>query len=280
MVAGREPAVEANECGTEIFPEEKMKPVFQRFGMVAWLAVLSIAVLIVGARSVESAPRVSTFDTINARRINVVDADGKYSLVLADRANMPGNFYEGKEYKRPGGHRAGGMLFFNDAGDEVGGLSFSSHTDGEHYSASSGLLFDQYHQDQTVGIVYQDRDGERRAGLQVWDRPDYSIKALMEMNDRAAGAATPADQKAIRKKMLAYVKAHGGAGAKRMFVGKQDGDAIVRLADKEGRPRLVMEVDASGQPSIQFLDENGKVVRRISIAASETGGACCDIPSH
>lgn len=257
-----------------------MKPVFQRFGVVAWLVVLSIAVLVVGAHSVVSAPRVSTFDTINARRINVVDADGKYSLVLADRANMPGNFFGGKEYKRPGGHRAGGMLFFNDAGDEVGGLSFSSHKDGEHYSASSGLLFDQYHQDQTVGVVYQEEDGDRKAGLQVWDRPDYSIQKLMEMNDRAAKAATPADQKAIKEQMLAYAMAHGGGGAKRMFVGKEDGNAVVRLADKEGRPRLVMEVDAKGQPSIQFLDENGKVVRQISVAASDIGGACCDIPSQ
>lgn len=256
-----------------------MKPVFQRFGVVTWLVVLSVAVLVVGAHGVVSAPRVSTFDTINARRINVVDADGKYSLVLADRANMPGNFFDGKEYKRPGGHRAGGMLFFNDAGDEVGGLSFSSHKDGEHYSASSGLLFDQYHQDQTVGVVYQEEDGERMAGLQVWDRPDYSIQTLLEMNNRAAKAA-PADQKAIKEQMLAYAKAHGGVGAKRMFVGKQDGNAIVRLADKEGRPRLVMEVDAKGQPSIQFLDENGKVVRQISVAATEVGGTCCDIPSQ
>jgi hypothetical protein len=256
-----------------------MKPVFKRFGVVTWLVVLSIGVLVVGARGGVSAPQVSTFDTINARRINVVGADGKYSLVLADRANMPGNFFAGKEYKRPGGHRAGGMLFFNDAGDEVGGLSFSSHADGDHYSASSGLLFDQYHQDQTVGVVYQDDDGKRTAGLQVWDRPDYSIEPLMEMNDRAAKAA-PADQKAIREQMLAYAKSHGGVGTKRMFVGKQDGNAIVRLADKEGRPRLVMEVDATGQPSIQFLDENGKVVRQISVAANEVGGACCDIPSH
>lgn len=257
-----------------------MKPVLQRFGLVTWLVVLSIAIVVVGAHTVVSAPRVSTFDTINARRINVVGADGKYSLVLADRANMPGNFFDGKEYKRPGGHRAGGMLFFNDAGDEVGGLSFSSHTNGQHYSASSGLLFDQYHQDQTVGIVYQERDGKRMAGLQVWDRPDYSIQTLMEMNNRAAKAAAPADRKAIREQMLAYAKAHGGVGAKRMFVGKQDGNAIVRLADKQGRPRLVMEVDVKGQPSIQFLDENGKVVRQISVAASDGSGACCDIPSH
>ena len=255
-----------------------MKPIFQHLGVVAWLGVLSTAVLVLGIQGVVSAPRISTFDTITARRINIVGEDGKYSLVIADRANMPGNIFGGKEYKRPGGHRAGGILFFNDAGDEVGGLSFGSHTGDGHYTASSGLLFDQYQQDQTVGVIYRDRDGKRVAGLQVWDRPDYPIEPLAEMNDRAAKAATPEQRKAIRQQMLAYAKAHGGAGAKRMFVGKQDGDAIVRLADKEGRPRLVMKVDAKGQPSIRFLDEDGNIVRTISVAATDVGGTCCEIP--
>jgi hypothetical protein len=40
-------------------------------------------------------------------------------------------------------------------------------------------------------------------------------------------------------------------------------DSIVRLADKQGRPRLVLKVDGAGEPSVEFLDATGKVVRRI-----------------
>ena len=64
--------------------------------------------------------------------------------------------------------------------------------------------------------------------------------------------------------MLAYAQAKGGLGGERMFAGKQLEDAVVRLADKQGRPRLVMRVGADGAPSIEFLDETGKVVKRIA----------------
>lgn len=236
-----------------------------------WLVALSVAVLALGWNKAVSKPEVATFDTINAKRINIVEPDGKYRLVIANTEHFPGNFMEGTEYKRPGGHRDGGLLFFNDAGDEVGGLSFGSHTGAAGYSASSGLLFDQYKQDQTVGIIYRDHNGHRVAGLQVWDRPDYSIQPLMEMNDRAARAKTDEERKAIRQQMLAYAKAHGGVGNKRMFVGKRGEEAIVRLADRQGRPRLVLKVDANGLPSIAFLDEQGRVVRTISGAAANAG---------
>lgn len=241
-----------------------MSLTLRRVLVALWLVALSAAVLALAWNRAESRPEVATFDTINARRINIVEPDGQYRLVIANTENMPGNFMEGVEYKRPGGHRDGGMLFFNDAGDEVGGLSFGSKTKDGHYRASSSLMFDQYKQDQTVGIVYSDRDGQRVAGLRVWDRPSTPLKPLLEMNDRAAKAKTDKERKTIRRQMLAYAKAHGGVGARRMFVGKQGKNAVVTLADKKGHIRLVMKVDGKGRPSIQFLDEQGDVVRTIA----------------
>src|SRR3546814_4078726 len=87
----------------------------------------------------------------------------------------------GKEYKHHS-RDTGGMLFFNDEGDEVGGLTFDSKSVGDARRASASLMFDQYKQDQTVGIQYAEANGERMAGLRVWDRPDWSIKPLMEMS--------------------------------------------------------------------------------------------------
>jgi hypothetical protein len=40
-------------------------------------------------------------------------------------------------------------------------------------------------------------------------------------------------------------------------------DTVVKLADKQGRTRLLLKVDGSGTPSVEFLDESGKVTRRI-----------------
>lgn len=211
----------------------------------------------------DSGPPKAIFDEISAKRVNIVEPDGKYRLVLANSERFPGLFMEGKEYRHHS-RDGGGMLFFNDEGDEVGGLTFGSKTVGDDRRASGSLMFDQYKQDQTVGIQYSEANGNRTAGLRVWDRPDWSIKPLMEMSARAAAAPDEAGRNRIREAMRAYATANGGAGAERVFAGKTTDDAIVRLADKRGKPRLLLRVGADGAASIEFLDTSGKVVKRIT----------------
>ncbi|QNQ08546.1 hypothetical protein [Sphingomonas alpina] len=221
------------------------------------------ALLPAGWAIATSGPPDASFGTINAARINIVEPNGKYRLVISNTPRFPGLFMGGKEYKHHN-RKQGGMLFFNDEGDEVGGMGFGSRSAEGHQSASASILFDQYKQDQTVGMVYAENDKQRTAGLRVWDRPDASIQPLMEMSDRASRASTDAEKDKIRAEMLAHAKANGGVGEERFFAGKQLDDAIVRLADKQGRPRLVMKVGADGQPVIEFLGADGKIVKRIT----------------
>src|SRR3546814_14245344 len=143
---------------------------------------------------------------------------------------------EGKEYKHHS-RDGGGMLFFNDGGDEVGGLTFASNTVGDKRQARGSLMFDQYKQDQTVGIQYSEATGKRTAGLRVWDRPDWSSKPLMEMSARAAAAHKEAATVRIRDKMRSYAMANGSDGAERVSAGKTSKVAIGKLADKDGKPR-------------------------------------------
>ena len=211
----------------------------------------------------DGGPPTSQFDEISVKRLNIIEPDGKYRLVLSNAERFPGLFMEGKEYKHHS-RDGGGMLFINDEGDEVGGLTFGSNTVGDNRRASGSLMFDQYKQDQTVGIQYSEADGRRMAGLRVWDRPDWSIKPLMEMSARAAAASDEAKKNRIREEMRAYAMANGGGGAERFFAGKTLEETVVRLADKDGKARLLLKVGTDGTPSIEFLDPAGKVVKRIS----------------
>ena len=234
-----------------------------RLGLVAALGTaLGIGALIpLTFASADPQPKVTTFDEINVNRLNIVEPNGRYRLVLANSARFPGLFMNGREYRHHS-RSGGGMWFYNDDGDEVGGLTYRSNS--ADRSASAHLMFDQYKQDQTVGIQYSENDGRRMAGLRVWDRPAYSLEPLMAMSDRAARAEDETERNRIRSEMRAYAESRGGGGAERVFAGKNQGDAIVRLADPQGRPRLVMQVGSDGTPSIQFLDENGRVTRTIS----------------
>jgi hypothetical protein len=228
----------------------------------AWLGLISVGLVFLLWEKASSDPKVADFDQVNVHRLNVIEPDGKPRVIISNRAEMPGIYWDGKLY----GHATrdqGGMLFFNDDGTEVGGMLFRNRRNGDHYSAGSGLLFDQYHQDETLDLTYDEADGKRQAGLQVWDRPDESILPAIELSDRLKNAKTDAEKAELMEERKALVKRYG-AHPGRVFVGKSLGDSIVRLADAHGRPRLVLRVTASGEPVVQFLDETGKVVKEIS----------------
>jgi hypothetical protein len=159
---------------------------------------------------------------------------------------------------RPG--PVAGLLFFNDEGDEVGGLTITGQQRDGVRRANAGLMFDQLKQDQTIGLSYAEGNGQRTAGLQVWDRSERPLSELIEQLNAANRIADPNERDAAIKK----VREAAPAGPRRVFVGKNaDHAASVSLADAAGKPRLTLTVDASGNPRIEFLDANGKIVDRI-----------------
>jgi hypothetical protein len=176
---------------------------------------------------------------------------------------MAGLYWGGKEYRHPT-RDEGGFLFFNDQGDEVGGMTFSNRKQDGHSAAGSALLFDQYQQDQTLGLLYNERDGQRAVGIKVWDRPNASLGPVIELSDKLARATSDEERTKIRGEINEVAKSWGpNPVSERFFAGKQLDDSVVRLADKQGRTRLLLKVDGTGAASVEFLDEAGKVVRRI-----------------
>lgn len=73
----------------------------------------------------------------------------------------------------------------------------------------------------------------------------------------AAGSAgrTPVEQQALETK---FARVHFAAHS-RFFGGYNPDGPMVRLSDKQGRLRLLMIVDKTGSPHIEFLDESGRV---------------------
>jgi hypothetical protein len=196
-------------------------------------------------------------DELTVQRLNVVDANGTLRFVLSNKDRMHPGVMDGVTINRP--RPVAGMLFFNDEGDEVGGLTYSG-TDDNGRRANAGIMFDQLKQDQTIGISYSENNGQRSAGLQVWDRSEQPLSDLIRaLNDANALPEGPARDAAIKA-----ARAGAPAGPRRMFVGKNpDRSATVSLADAEGRPRLVLKVEAGGAASIEFLDADGKMVQRV-----------------
>jgi hypothetical protein len=231
------------------------------FGATSLIIVLSILAF--------RHPDVEHFKEIDVGRINVREPDGTLRMTISNAAQSMGWVIDGKAY--PGRPKNAGMLFFNEEGEENGGLSFDGRktADGK-VNAGALLAFDQYDSDQIVTLSYDEGNGRRRQGLTVMDRADnITLGELME-KVQAIRAMPDGPAKDSAQKALLVIDGQPLA-APRLFAGRdRDRTAIVRLSDPEGRTRLRMSVDSTGVPSIEFLDEDGKVTRRIS---GNEGGA-------
>ena len=206
--------------------------------------------------------RHSDFDQLTIHRLNIVEPDGTPRLVISDKAEFPGAFFNGREYARPDRQQAG-MLFMNDEGTENGGMLFGGYkaSDGKLHSFGH-LSFDEYEQDQTLSIDTTQDGDTRDTAYQINDnvRPTLITPDVLA----AYGAVRAMPQGPERQKAMAAVRARypmkllGRAALER----EPDQSAVLRLRDPDGHTRILLRVAADGTPTMQFLDAAGKVTHQ------------------
>lgn len=226
-------------------------------------AIASTTVLLgLGIVAFRRPARPEKFTEIDVERINVVEPDGKYRMVISNRPRSIGPIYKERPFGYPGGGRPG-IIFFNDEGTENGGLTFTGKqgSDGR-FQASTHMSFDQFDQDQVLNLDYSDDNGRRLVGISMLDRAQVDIHDMVAERDsiRAIADAT-ARNAALRR----WAGPRNGVPlqAQRVFLGRdRDRSSTLRLSDAEGRPRIRIAVDSLGTPSLEFLDEAGRVTSR------------------
>jgi hypothetical protein len=231
-------------------------------------AILLTAVLAIGAVSIAAfrqASQKQRFTEIDVERINVVEKDGKLRLTISNSARLPEPIIGGKSYPLRGGTGAGsaGLIFFNDEGNENGGLVYAGRATPTGHRASAHLTLDQFDQDEAVAFSYTDVDGRSRAGLTLTDRANVPIQAFAE-SALVIRRLPDGPEKTRRLQQLRSSPAgEAGKSTMRLFVGKTpDRSALIMLTDPAGRPRARLTVDSLGTPSLDFLDEGGRTIRR------------------
>ena len=191
-------------------------------------------------------------DELTLRRLNIVDSTGAVRVILAG------------EFPPRRGELAG-LLFLNEEGNEAGGLVYHGRRDSTGAATAGGILtFDQFQNDQVMALQYAQRGERKTTGMTISDRPDtlpdIVKRAYRELDHEPPGAK--------RDSLLAWYRDNvpqSAFSSRRLFVGRApNGDAVLTLADAEGRDRLRIAVDSTGSPSITFLDEGGRAVRTLS----------------
>lgn len=198
------------------------------------------------------------FSEIDVERINIVSPEGKNQMVIANHLRLPGPIVDGKQVSRMGPQRPG-MIFYNSTGDENGGFIFDGKLD-DKGKPDAGMHFsmDRFGGDQQLSLGHYESGGTMESGLKIYDRglqKDYD--GLYDAYEKAPAGA---EKDALLKKW----KDAGGQQTNRLFVGKTRGkSSAVILADAKGKPRIMMLVTPEGEPMLNFMDDNGKIIQSL-----------------
>jgi hypothetical protein len=219
-----------------------------------WLTAITLLLGVIAWGQASAEREVTGFVEIDVQRINVREPDGTLRMTISNSATAPGLIFKGTEHPFPN-RQAAGILFFNDEGTENGGLLFGGAKKGQNVSSGGHLSFDQYEQDQVISLDQTEEHGRRRAGLTFFDRPTAPIP--LELIDKLSTPEGSTEFESLSKA--------GGFGYPRLFIGKTENrDSAVLLRDAKGLVRLRLTVTPAGAAAIEFMDESGKVVRRIA----------------
>lgn len=207
----------------------------------------------------------SSFGVITAERINIVNSDGTTVLAIANKQRVAAPRVEGKEYPVDMVERQhfAGMIFFNEAGDEIGGLLYNSatHSSGKTFGAGH-LSFDRHNDNQVINLEHKENiHGTVKSGITFYDRAgDGSMRRSFDLTEEYLYGQPSAERK---KEIIAESKSlrnAGKLGVERVFLGSENAIAHLTFKDTLGRDRMKLFIDSTQTPRFQFLDESGNVL--------------------
>lgn len=233
-------------------------------GATTMASALAAVFMLTGAKE---PPRHERFDEITVGRINIVEPDGTKRMIIANKAQFPGDFMQGKEGARPDRSSFAGMLFINEEGTENGGLiqKGSIAADGR-ISSGLSLTFDRFRQDQALQLINTDGADQQHTALKINDVPYFKVTSMEDVRrfGEEARKLPPAERQAYWQKL----SEQGRLSSNRIWLGSTSEKASsLQLKDAQGRVRMMLMVSADGKAEIRMLDETGKVSKTITPAS-------------
>ena len=207
-------------------------------------------------------------DELNVKRINVVEDNGNFAMVLANSTKLPGSIRDGKQ----SGMRTGvpGIIFYNNLGDEIGGLIFPARNLENGFDGGVQLSMDQIKQTgQAIALRHWRNGNYVRSNLEITDYSTEKFAGDLEKDPEVQAVLAKLqnsdenEQEEIYFKEFLPLIGEKGYLAHRIFLGSEGAEsrrAMLEIKDSRSRPRIRLMVNESDEPVIEILDENGEVV--------------------
>jgi len=201
-------------------------------------------------------------EELTVEKINVVEADGTRSLIIANAEKLPGSIigkHRGESRESPG------ILFYNHKGNESGGLIFDSQKNDSVFYAYHHLSFDQFDDDQVLALTNNQGQGYHRKGLMINQLPyDQNLYDFFEAIDSIMTQDPTIERETARRRVIRENFKKGKGMIERLFLGAENGNSLLRFQDKNGTPRIKIALDdETGSAAIIFYDQDGKESNRI-----------------
>jgi hypothetical protein len=196
------------------------------------------------------------FEHLTVKSIKVLEDNGLPRIVIANSEFSPQGIYKGKEFVDVGSRP--GMIFYNDEGTENGGLIFMGKEENGKVSHGVHMSFDRYNQDQTMTLQHIEDGDYMVTGMKIIDRSTFPMIEHMALEKASKEGDLDAKAKLEELEKQGLLSANN-----RAFYGTLNGDAMLKLHDKQGQTRIRMVVDKEGSAKLEFLDAQGKMVLRL-----------------
>ncbi|QSE98685.1 hypothetical protein [Fulvivirga lutea] len=204
---------------------------------------------------------------IKAQRVDIIENDDKLAISLSNSQTSPNPTFDNIELKGVSNRNTPNIIFFDGEGDEVGGMAFSNSLNSEWQQGIRHLAFDGNHQDEVVTVShFIKNDSISRTGFYIHQRPQIHIlDALSEMG------VSPNDSEDILANKISEFKKSNPKRFEEIWQLKsrvsieknEQDDAVINLYDGEGRVRMKLFVEKSGNAGIHFIGEDGGVVSKL-----------------
>lgn len=224
--------------------------------LTAYVIAITLLCCFLAFSSFRTADEKRSLDELTVKRINIVDEEGNLRMVISNEKRQHPGRIDGKDL--PSRQRPSGIIFFNSFGDECGGLVY----DGNAMNAGMVLSVDKFRDDQLMQLQYVENTmfKQRKYGLQLWDYPKENTYAERVSRYSALDTIKSSQE---RKAELKKMDEDCLLMEDRLFIGKNfKNDVGLFINDQQGNPRIRIYVDKSNTPVMEFLDENGEIIKR------------------
>jgi len=205
----------------------------------------------------------STFDTIDVKRINIIEDDGTVKMLITNAENFPskGDEVNGIIYHKR--TKRAGLLFYTEDGKECGGLIYDGRKTEKGHSAGLSLTFDQYDGDQVMQLITTDQkvgNNRYKSGRLVFN--DLGDNQTQETSTRIGEELNGIkDLNKRREKREEYRKKGMLGSVTRIALGQTPGKQNgLFLYDDKGKTRAKFIIDKDNSIKLIAYDEMGKVI--------------------